>query len=303
MRSVSRTRAKCTEIYYYILAIYSDLTKKMPFNHPKFAINLLLTLIYGVFTATHCAAFHVPLNHHVAPKLQRISQISVPSGTLIGVPGRKYSWNHPSLSSFSFSKKQQRQQQSSFSSSSSLQMGYLPPGGSNKDSLVSNVIFPILTVVATILFFLSPLGALFFAVTNSIFLLLILLPVILSIGFQAWQYFYTISAPCPNCGAPTRVLKDDDVGPNLCLNCGSLIRANLAKDGVELCNDPNDIFDESSRVSSFFDLFTRDMDTSAGTGGGAFYEETTIQRKTMENRQDRERRERTVIDVDATKDD
>lgn len=193
---------------------------------------------------------------------------------------------------------------------SALHMGYLPPegGGGSKDSLVSNIITPVLTVAATILFFLSPLGAVFFAVTNSIFLGLLLLPLILSIGFQAWQYFYTISAPCPNCGAPTRVLKDDQVGPNICLNCGSLIRANLAKDGVELCNDPNDLFDESSRVSSFFDLFTRNMDSS-DTGddiGGVFFEETTTAtttRKTRESRQDKERRERTIIDVDATKDD
>jgi hypothetical protein len=268
----------------------------MALNSTKLLAILLVKLTFGAFTVTNCAAFqNTPFGprHHVAHQLPTISKISISSGTLVGVTGPKYnnSRNHPSLPSFSFS------------SSTNLQMGYLPPGGNNRDSLVSNVIFPILTVAATLLFFLSPLGAVFFAVTNSIFLLLILLPVILSIGFQAWQYFYTISAPCPNCGAPTRVLKEDDVGPNICLNCGSLIRANLAKDGVELCNDPNDMFDESSRVSSFFDLFTRDLDTNVGSSDGAFYEETSVQRKTMENRQDRERRERTIIDVDATKDD
>eukprot|EP00557_Chaetoceros_sp_GSL56_P004214 CAMPEP_0176492114 /NCGR_PEP_ID=MMETSP0200_2-20121128/8802_1 /TAXON_ID=947934 /ORGANISM="Chaetoceros sp., Strain GSL56" /LENGTH=272 /DNA_ID=CAMNT_0017889607 /DNA_START=89 /DNA_END=907 /DNA_ORIENTATION=+ len=272
----------------------------MTLNSPKLK---LVTLLFGAFVVTHCVAFHqnsspfIP-RYYCADKVSKVSKISLYRGPFVGIPSsRRYTGNLPhQLSSFSFS---------SSASPSRLQMGYLPPGGNDKDSLVSNIIFPILTVAATLLFFLSPLGAVFFAVTNSIFLLLILLPVILSIGFQAWQYFYTISAPCPNCGAPTRVLKDDDVGPNLCLNCGSLIRANLAKDGVELCNDPNDIFDESSRVSSFFDLFTRDMDESAGrnSGGGVLYDETTIERKTMEDRQNRERRERTIIDVDATKDD
>ena len=66
---------------------------------------------------------------------------------------------------------------------------------------------------------------------------------------------------------------------------------------MELCNDPNDIYDDSSRISSFFDLFTN--------GGGGFVEKetTTTTTNTVESKESKERRERTVIDVDSTKDD
>ena len=186
----------------------------------------------------------------------------------------------------------------STSTSTSLQMGYqLPQGGGGNDpkDAISNIVTPLLTITATVLFFLSPLGSIFFAITNSIVLLLILLPFLATIAFQGWQYFYTIEAPCPSCGSPARVLKDEEAGPNICLNCGSLLRANLNKDGVELCNDPNDIYDDSSRISSFFDLFTN--------GGGGFVEkDTTTTTNTVESKESKERRERTVIDVDSTKD-
>jgi len=68
------------------------------------------------------------------------------------------------------------------------------------------------------------------------------------------------------------------------------------KDGVELCNNPNDIYDERSRVSSLFDLFTGDVD------GGIFSkgEEPTVTEQTTK---DKFRREKTIIDVDVTKDD
>ena len=189
---------------------------------------------------------------------------------------------------------------SSYTSSTSLSMGYnLPPGGGGNDpkDAISSVVTPILGIAATVAFFLSPLGSIFFAITNSVFLLLLLLPLVASIAFTGWQYFYTIEAPCPSCGVPTRVLKDEEAGPNICLNCGSLVRANIDKDGIELCNNPNDIYDENSRISSLFDLFTGGVDS--GNTGGAFYEETTT---TIETKQDKQRRERTVIEVDVTKD-
>lgn len=92
-------------------------------------------------------------------------------------------------------------------------------------------------------------------------------------------------------------MKDEEAGPNICLNCGSLLRANLNKDGVELCNDPNDIYDDRSRISSLFDLFTGGVDNDAS---GFIGQETTTTKTTVESK---ERRERTVIDVDSTKDD
>jgi len=199
----------------------------------------------------------------------------------------------------------------STSTSTSLQMGYnLPPGGggSNPDpkDALSNIVTPLLTIAATVLFFLSPLGSIFFAITNSIVLLLVLLPFVATIAFQGWQYFYTIEAPCPSCGATARVLKDEEAGPNICLNCGSLLRANLNKDGVELCNDPNDLYDDNSRISSFFDLFTGGVGVDDGARdefiGGQGQETTTTTTTTVESKEKKERRERTIIDVDVTKD-
>jgi hypothetical protein len=186
-------------------------------------------------------------------------------------------------------------------------MGYnLPPGGGGggnpgpKDA-ISNVITPILTITATVLFFLSPLGSIFFAITNSIVLLLFLLPFLATIAFQGWQYFYTLEAPCPSCTVPVRGLKDDEAGPNICLNCGSLLRTNLEKDGLELCNDPSDIYDDRSRVSSFFDLFTGGVDNDGGLFGETM--DTTTTTTTAESKKDKDRREGTIIDIDVTKDD
>lgn len=185
-------------------------------------------------------------------------------------------------------------------SPSSLQMGYnLPPGGGQdpKDS-VASILQPALAIAATVLFFISPLGSIFFAITNSIVLLLILTPLLAASAFQIWQTFYTIEAPCPSCGAPARVLKDEEAGPNMCLNCGSLLRANLNKDGVELCNNPNDIYDESSRLSSLFDLFKGD------DAEGIFNQQKEFTPTNFDDgKKDKKRRETTIIDVDVTNDD
>ena len=191
--------------------------------------------------------------------------------------------------------------------STSLQMGYnLPPGGGGsgggpKDAITS-FLQPIALIAATVLFFLSPLGSIFFAITNSIFLLLLITPFVAALGFNIWQTFYTIEAPCPNCGAPARVLKDEEAGPNLCLNCGTLLRANVDKDGIEMCNNPNDIYDDKSRISSIFDLFSGGVDNEAadflGGNGGGFMDFGE-----KDDKKDKKRRESTIIDVDVTKDD
>jgi hypothetical protein len=201
------------------------------------------------------------------------------------------------------------------STPTSLQMGYnLPPGGGggDKDDKIASLATPILTIAATVLFFLSPLGSIFFAITNSIVLFVILTPILAALGFQVWQTFYTIEAPCPNCGSPARVLKEDEAGPSMCYNCGSLVRANVEKDGIELCNNPNDIYDDNSRISSLFDLFTGGVDSDAGgfMGGGnsggfmGFDEETPTSTTTKmdDDSKNKKRRESTVIDVE-TKDD
>lgn len=185
----------------------------------------------------------------------------------------------------------------------SLQMGYnLPPGGGGQGpkEAIQSFLTPILGIAATVLFFLSPLGSIFFAITNSIFLLLLITPLLAAFAFNVWQTFYTIEAPCPSCGAPARVLKDEEAGPNMCLNCGALLRATVDKDGIEMCNNPNDIYDDNSRISSLFDLF---VDSNNNGNSGAFFGETTTTTTYEDDRKSKQRRESTVIDVDVTKDD
>lgn len=184
-------------------------------------------------------------------------------------------------------------------SSMTLQMGYnLPPSGGGGDNKINDIVAPIVTVAALTLFFMSPLGGIFFAVTNSIFVLALLTPILIGVGFNVWNYFNTIEGTCPSCEAPVRVLKNSDAGPNICLNCGSLIRANQNLDGIELCNNPNDIFDEKSRVSSIFDIFTSDP---------SVYEEQNFTTSTTDSndekkRREQQKRERTIIDVDIEDD-
>jgi hypothetical protein len=147
-------------------------------------------------------------------------------------------------------------------------MGYnLPPGKGDNDDL-TKLISPVLTIGAVVLFFMSPLGGIFFAITNSLFAIALITPLILTVGFNAWQYFYTLEAPCPNCSAPARVLKDSEAQPNICLNCGANIRSNLDGDGIEICNNPNQsgLFNGDYGGGSFFDIFNGGFDDVNGGG-------------------------------------
>jgi len=128
---------------------------------------------------------------------------------------------------------------------------------------------------------------------------------------------------------PARVLKDENAEPNICLNCGSLIRANLDKDGLELCNNPNDVFDQNTRINSLFDLFKGAGDGSSGggdafgsSGGGDVFGGPAggdpfnnifggegggggggKDAPNADSKKSQQRRESTIIDVDAKKDD
>eukprot|EP01083_Nonionella_stella_P165486 550590_1 len=212
----------------------------------------------------------------------------------------------------------------SLSKSSQLQMGFnLPPPPPDPKADIQSILKTTGLIGAIVLFFLSPLGGIFFALTNSLLLLLILTPFLASIGFTIWQSLYTIEAPCPSCGVPARVLKDDEAGPNICLSCGQMIRATVDKDGIELCNDPNDVFDEGSRISSLFDLFTGGngvgeagsfMGGSNGSGLGSggigdgdpsvFFGDnrgsSNNGNNDAEDQKNKKKRESTVIDVDVT---
>jgi len=194
------------------------------------------------------------------------------------------------------------------SSSTNLNMGYnLPPsgggGGGGGENKLEEIIPSILSIGAVVLFFLSPLGGIFFAVTNSIFLLLLITPFIFTIGFKAWETFYTIEAPCPSCEFPVRVLKDDEAQPMLCLNCGATVRANREKDGVELCNNPNDLFNGGDGFGSMFDsLFTREMmeeDVQSPFSGGSVSNNSG---GGSTSRMDKDKREKTIIDIDVKDD-
>ena len=163
-------------------------------------------------------------------------------------------------------------------SSTSLQMGYnLPPsGGGGGKSDLEALIPTIVSTVLIVAFFASPLGGIFFAIFNSIFLLALLTPFVLFGGFQFWKTFYTIEEPCPSCGAiPVRVLKDGS--PSVCLNCGAYSRANQRGDGLELCNNPNDMMGGSSTL---FDSLFGPNPMSSGMGGRSEsfeYTETNVE--------------------------
>jgi len=191
-------------------------------------------------------------------------------------------------------------------------MGYnLPPGRGGGGGL--NDILPgIVTLAGLTLFFFSPLGGIFFAVTNTLFAFAFLTPFLFIVGFQLWQFFNTIEGPCPNCGSPVRVLKEDGGQASLCLNCGSLVRSNRSKDGLELCNDPADEFERQGGIGSVFDELFGGRGfgsfSSPGQDGYTIVEEedifTTISRPAGRSNvptsagKDKTRRERTIIDVD-----
>jgi len=147
--------------------------------------------------------------------------------------------------------------------STSLQMYNLPPsGGGGGKSDLEALIPTIVSTVLIVAFFASPLGGIFFAIFNSIFLLALLTPFVLFGGFQFWKTFYTIEEPCPSCGAiPVRVLKSGE--PSVCLNCGAYSRANSKGTGLELCNNPNDMMGGSGTL---FDSLFGPNPMSSGMG-------------------------------------
>ena len=120
---------------------------------------------------------------------------------------------------------------------------FLPPGGGgsgdDRSDGLGDVTTAILTFAGITLFFLSPLGGLFFAVFNSLLALAILIPLGGFVAFQVWIYLNTVKGNCPNCATPVQATKDGS--PSLCFNCGAVVQA---KDGeIYLANpNPRDIF-------------------------------------------------------------
>jgi hypothetical protein len=116
---------------------------------------------------------------------------------------------------------------------------FLPPsgeGGDGKKQELGELVKTTFTFLAVLAFFVSPLGGLFFALFNSLLTLVILLPVGAIVAFNVWQYLTTQIGPCPSCGAPVRVLKDES--PSFCFNCGAIVQAKGNDNTIYLVN-PN----------------------------------------------------------------
>eukprot|EP00970_Alexandrium_tamarense_P001199 scaffold128_cov198-Alexandrium_tamarense.AAC.22 len=189
-------------------------------------------------------------------------------------------------------------------------MGYrLPPSPKGPLDDFQALLPTIATGALVFLFFASPLGAAFFAIFNSLFILAILTPFILFAGFQIWSALYTVEESCPSCGRiPVRALKNGE--PTVCLNCGAFSRVNEKGDGLELCNNPyggGGIMDESGGMegASLFDALFGGM----GAGGegmsdfiGVSDSSNSSTTSGKEDQVKKAKREGTIIDVDIERD-
>ncbi|KAL7482722.1 hypothetical protein ACHAW6_008379 [Cyclotella cf. meneghiniana] len=181
-------------------------------------------------------------------------------------------------------------------SSTSLKMSYqLPPSPKGPLDDLKAILPTIGTGISVALFFASPLGAAFFAIFNSLFVLALLTPFILFVGFQVWSALYTFEAPCPSCGQlPVRALKNGE--PSVCLNCGAFSRVNEKGDGLELCNNPYDMLNEGMGGGSLFDsLF-------GGGSMGGMSDFVSADAPSEEQRK-KVKRQGTIIDVEVERDD
>lgn len=195
----------------------------------------------------------------------------------------------------------------------------LPPGGggNNNKNDIGSIGKSALTVLGIIAFFASPLGGIFFAITNSILLLLFSIPVVAFIAFQVYQKTQTIEAPCPGCGAPTRVVKDFSVDgegamPNVCVSCGTFVKSSPdGKSVIDMNANSNSIFNndvildptedgiytqQQGGVSSPFESIVSDLMNGA-TNTGVSSEEQ------LKEKENQFRREQTIIDVEVTDED
>lgn len=188
----------------------------------------------------------------------------------------------------------------------SLKMGYqLPPSGPKGPLDEIKALLPTIgTGILVVLFFASPLGGAFFAVFNSLFVLALLTPLILFVGFQVWSSLYTVEAPCPSCGKlPIRALKDGQ--PTVCLSCGAYSRANADGNGLELCNNPNDVMG-GSLFDSLFGMGGNgmsDMGTSTRVEEfDVFGTTSTVNKDSSEDKVKKAKQQGNIIDVDVERD-
>lgn len=201
----------------------------------------------------------------------------------------------------------------STTATTSLKMGFnLPPGNKGPGDALGEILPGILTIGAVVLFLASPLGSIFFAITNSLFILALVTPIVLYVSFQIWNKVYAIDGTCPNCSAPLKVLKDESASPSMCISCGARVRATRDKDGVELCNDPSSVLQDDSVGSIFDTLFGGGGgDDVGGGGGGLFNDDAEVytpgsqsqsKGNSASSKRDEAKRQGTIIDVDVTED-
>jgi hypothetical protein len=181
-------------------------------------------------------------------------------------------------------------------SSTRLPMYNLPPG-KNDDNELTDVVKGVLGFSLLVGFFVSPLGGFLLSIFNSFLLLSILLPVGAVVAFQAWQYFNTLSGPCPNCATPLKVLKNDKEGvptASICYNCGATVQANFDNTAIDNVSGRKSVMeDDVNGFGSLLDMF----------GGGGGTTTTTSTTKVVEKKKENKfRREQTIIDVDVEDD-
>ena len=209
---------------------------------------------------------------------------------------------------------------STTTTSTQIQMYNLPPGGpnnNNDDNPLSQLLSGALVIGGIILFFASPLGSIFFAITNSLFLLALITPVVLTIAFQVWQSLNTVSGTCPNCGSPARIVKDPDQA-GICFNCGTILQASSDGKSIEFAASNKGI---NGRGNDYIDMNNPGSSTSSGSGSSIFdsffggTESTTSRSSTSTSSQQQSsssssdakskaskfKREQTIIDVEVEK--
>ena len=184
----------------------------------------------------------------------------------------------------------------------------MPPDQNNKNDL-GDVLKSVLGLVVVVAFLLSPLGSFVLSILNGFLLLSILAPIMAVVGFQIWEYFNTISGPCPNCGIPVKVLKrkggsDQDDVPSLCFNCGTILQASDDNQDIiislrtrrrnNIMDDWDGIMGGSDSGSMFDTLFGAPRMSSRRT----VTKRTTITEDGPTSSRNR-RREQTIIDVEV----
>lgn len=186
---------------------------------------------------------------------------------------------------------------SSFSTTK-LSMYNLPPsgggsggGGGGGKTDIADIAKGALSILLTVGFFVSPLGGIVLGIFNSFVVLLFLLPLAATFGFQVWQKFNTVQGPCPNCGEDVTVMKNkddasvvDNAIPNqsLCFKCGAVLQANESNTGINNVSGRKTIDDLNGPMggrSSIFDIFSEGVPTESSAT-------TTTVKTTSANKKD-----------------